>query len=137
MRRLTKKERVIMDHFWKQGPMFVRDLLNLYPEPHPTFNTLASQVRTLEKDGFLRRELFGNSYRYAPLLSEQEYGRRTLSGTVEGASDPQTFIPRLVQFYREGRFPVDKLAVYYPFEDFQQAFADSRSGKAIKPILVF
>ena len=47
MRRLTKKERIIMDHFWKQGPMFVRDLLNSYPDPKPTFNTLASQVRTL------------------------------------------------------------------------------------------
>ena len=83
MRRLTKKERVIMDHFWKLGPLFVRDLLNLYPEPRPAFNTVASQVRTLEKDGFLKRDLFGNSYRYTPLLSEREYGRKTLSGTVE------------------------------------------------------
>ena len=62
---------------------------------------------------------------------------RTLAGTVEGAAEPQSFIPRLVQFYKEGRFPVDKIAAYYPFEDFRQAFADSRSGKAIKPILVF
>ena len=83
MRRLTKKERVIMDHFWAKGPLFVRDLLNLYPEPRPTFNTLASQVRTLEKDGFLSRELLGNSYRYSPLMSERDYGRKTLSGAVE------------------------------------------------------
>ena len=108
MRRLTKKERVIMDHFWKQGPMFVRDLLNLYPEPHPTFNTLASQVRTLEKDGFLRRELFGNSYRYAPLLSEQEYGRRTLSGTVEDFFG-NSYLDVLSSLVREEKISLEEL----------------------------
>lgn len=62
---------------------------------------------------------------------------RTLAGTVEGAAEPQTFIPKLVQFYKEGRFPVDKLATYYPFDQIHQAFADSASGKSIKPILLF
>ena len=62
---------------------------------------------------------------------------RTLAGTVEGAAEPQTFIPKLVQFYKEGLFPVDKLAAYYPFEQIHQAFADSASGKSIKPILLF
>lgn len=62
---------------------------------------------------------------------------RSLAGTVEGAANPQVFIPRLVQFYREGRFPVDKLASYYPFDQIHQAFADSAGGKAIKPILLF
>ena len=62
---------------------------------------------------------------------------RSLEGTVEGASNPQTFIPRLVQFYKEGLFPVDKLVTYYPFRDIQKAFAESHSGKAIKPILLF
>ena len=62
---------------------------------------------------------------------------RTLTGTVEGAAEPQTFIPKLVQFYKEGLFPVDKLAAYYPFDQVHQAFADSASGKSIKPILLF
>ena len=62
---------------------------------------------------------------------------RSLEGTVEGAANPQTFIPRLVQFYKEGKFPVDKLVTYYPFGEIDRAFAESHSGKAIKPILVF
>ncbi len=62
---------------------------------------------------------------------------RSLEGTVEGASNPQVFIPQLVRFYKEGLFPVDKLAAYYSFDQIDQAFADSASGKTIKPILVF
>jgi len=62
---------------------------------------------------------------------------RSLQGTVEGAANPQVFIPRLVEFYKQGLFPVDKLANYYSFDQIDQAFADSASGKTIKPILVF
>ena len=32
---------------------------------------------------------------------------------------------------------MDKLAVCYPFDQIHQAFEDSRTGKSIKPILVF
>ena len=61
----------------------------------------------------------------------------SFAGTVEGASNPPIFIPRLVQYFKEGRFPVDKLATYYAFDDIQRAMEDARSGKAIKPILLF
>lgn len=61
---------------------------------------------------------------------------RTLMGLVEGGSNPQTFIPQLVKFYKEGRLPVDKLVKFYKFEDIEQAFADSKSGKTIKPVLL-
>lgn len=61
---------------------------------------------------------------------------RTLSGLVEGGSNPQTFIPQLVQYYKEGRLPVDKLVKYYKFDEIEQAFADSKSGVTIKPVLL-
>jgi aryl-alcohol dehydrogenase len=61
----------------------------------------------------------------------------TLKGVTEGASNPQTFIPKLVQYYNEGRLPVDKLIDLYKFEDIEKAFEDSHSGKTVKPILVY
>jgi aryl-alcohol dehydrogenase len=60
----------------------------------------------------------------------------SLVGATEGCSNPQTFIPRLVQFFKEGRLPVDKLIKFYPFEDIEQAFEDSHKGITIKPILL-
>ena len=61
---------------------------------------------------------------------------RTLMGLVEGGSNPQTFIPKLVKFYKEGRLPVDKMVKYYKFDDIVQAFEDSKSGVTIKPVLL-
>ena len=108
MRRLTKKERIIMDHFWKQGPMFVRDLLNSYPDPKPTFNTLASQVRTLEQDGFLKRDLLGNAYRYSPSISEHEYGRKTISGTIEDYFN-NSYLDVIHSLVKEERISLEEL----------------------------
>ena len=35
MKRLTAKEEEIMRIFWKEGAMFVRELLKYYDEPKP------------------------------------------------------------------------------------------------------
>ena len=61
----------------------------------------------------------------------------TLTGLCEGASNPQTFIPELVRYYKEGRLPVDKLVKFYDFKDIEKAFDDSHKGVTIKPILHF
>jgi aryl-alcohol dehydrogenase len=61
----------------------------------------------------------------------------TLCGVTEGGSNPQTFIPKLVNFFKEGKLPVDKLVKFYDFNDIEQAFEDSHTGKTIKPILTF
>ena len=61
----------------------------------------------------------------------------TLAGLCEGASNPQTFIPELVRYYKEGRLPVNKLNKFYAFQDIEKAFKDSCDGITIKPILRF
>lgn len=61
----------------------------------------------------------------------------TLAGLSEGASNPQTFIPELVTYYKEGRLPVDRLVKFYDFKDIEKAFDDSHSGTTIKPVLRF
>lgn len=61
-------------------------------------------------------------------------GKRIV-GTVQGDSVPQLYIPRLVQFYKEGKFPFDKLVKFYEFEDINKAFEDSKTGVTIKPIV--
>ena len=56
-------------------------------------------------------------------------------GVIEGDSVPRVFIPKLVEFYKAGKFPFDKLVKFYDFEDINQAFEDSANGTAVKPIL--
>ena len=61
----------------------------------------------------------------------------TLTGLCEGGSNPQTFIPELVNYFKEGRLPVNKLNKFYAFKDIEKAFRDSHDGVTIKPILRF
>jgi aryl-alcohol dehydrogenase len=61
-------------------------------------------------------------------------GRRIM-GIVQGDVVSRTFIPELIELYRQGRFPFDRLVKFYPFEEVNQAMADSESGITIKPIL--
>lgn len=61
----------------------------------------------------------------------------TFKMIVQGSSVPQVFVPRLIELWREGRFPVDKLTRAYKLEDINAAFEASLSGAVVKPIIVF
>ena len=60
----------------------------------------------------------------------------SLHGIVQGFSVPQKFIPKLIRYQEEGRFPYEKLVTTYRFEDINQAMADAESGAAVKPVLL-
>jgi aryl-alcohol dehydrogenase len=62
---------------------------------------------------------------------------RTLRGVVQGDSAPRTSIPLLVELWKQGRFPFDRLITTYRFEEINEAAAASLSGEAIKPVLLF
>ena len=56
---------------------------------------------------------------------------------VEGDADPQTFIPQLIELYRAGMLPLDRLIKQFPFERINEAFAAATDGSVIKPVVVF
>lgn len=60
---------------------------------------------------------------------------KSMIGVIEGDSVPRVFIPKLVEFYKAGKFPFDKLVTFYSFDQINQAFEDSANGTAVKPIL--
>lgn len=60
---------------------------------------------------------------------------KTVMGVIEGDSIPQVFIPQLVNYFKRGMFPFDKLTKVYEFEQINEAFEDSKNGSTIKPIV--
>lgn len=68
-------------------------------------------------------------------LSQLMLGGRSVRGLVQGDSEPHEFIPRLIELYRAGRFPLNKLVTIYPFEKIAEAMHDSETGRTIKPVL--
>lgn len=73
---------------------------------------------------------------WAPKMFPMLSGGRTLKGVLGGDADPQQMIPALIEHWRAGRFPFDRLLAFYPFEEIGRAFDDARSGRVIKPVLV-
>lgn len=53
---------------------------------------------------------------------------KTIRGSIEGDADPQKFVPQLVDWYRAGRFPVDKIVTVFPFADFNDAVRSLSDG---------
>ena len=60
---------------------------------------------------------------------------KSVVGAVEGNCVPQEFLPRLIALYHQGRFPLDKMITFYPFEDINEAMEDGEKGRVIKAIL--
>lgn len=60
---------------------------------------------------------------------------RTLRGIIEGDANSDVFIPRLIELYKQGRFPFDKLIKFYSLDEINQAAADSENGSTLKPVL--
>ena len=108
MKRLTTKEREIMDLYWQHGPMFVKELLEYYDEPRPHFNTLSTTVRILEKKGFLDHKQYGTSYQYYPLVTEKEYGRSSLTGIIRDYFN-DSYMSAVSAFVKEEKISVDEL----------------------------
>ena len=85
MEKLTPREEELMRCFWTRGPLFVRELVALWPEPKPHFNTLSTMVRGLEAKGYVGHKAYGGTYQYYPLVSEEEFSRKTLKGVDNSA----------------------------------------------------
>jgi aryl-alcohol dehydrogenase len=72
---------------------------------------------------------------WKPAMFPMLAGGRRLQGILGGDAAPQLAIPMLIEFYRQGRLPFDRLLRFYPFEHIAEAFRDMEHGIAIKPVL--
>jgi len=58
-------------------------------------------------------------------------------GIVEGDSIPTEFIPELIDMYRAGDLPYDRLITTFAFHDINKALDAMHQQRVIKPVLVF
>lgn len=84
MERLTQPEEEAMQALWQLNGGFIKDVLEKLPEPKPPYTTLASTVKNLEKKAYVRSEKLGNSYRYLPMIKQEDYKKRFMKGFVGG-----------------------------------------------------
>jgi aryl-alcohol dehydrogenase len=75
----------------------------------------------------------GESYPFSP--SAVFVRAANLRGIIQGSAVPATFLPKLLELSRQGRFPYERLITSYRFDEINKAFADVKSGRVIKPVL--
>jgi len=61
----------------------------------------------------------------------------TYRGCHQGDSVPRVMIPKLIHLSRRGLLPFQELFQYYRFDEYERALHDLKSGKCIKPVLLF
>lgn len=108
MEKLTPKEEEVLEIFWKKGPQYVRDIVEMYDDPKPHFNTISTIVRTLEDKGYVSHEQQGKSYRYFAVVAEEDMGKKSLSSIV-GKYFKNSYLRVVSSFVEDGNIPVDDL----------------------------
>jgi aryl-alcohol dehydrogenase len=73
---------------------------------------------------------------WSPKMFAMLAGGRQLRGILGGDAAPRLFLPKLIEYWRQGRFPFDRLIQTYRFDEIGRAFEDAASGKVIKPVLL-
>ncbi|KAK7223391.1 hypothetical protein V2G26_011394 [Clonostachys chloroleuca] len=62
---------------------------------------------------------------------------KTLLGSVQGDAVASVYVPRMIQWYREGLFPIDRLIKFYRAEDVNLALEEMKVGKTVKPVILW
>ena len=96
MQKLTNAEAEIMNWLWQLGRGTVSQLMAIMPQPAPPQSTISSFIRILEKKGFVGHEAYGKTHVYFPMISKDDYGRRSLGELVRDYFDGSA--SRLVSF---------------------------------------
>ena len=60
---------------------------------------------------------------------------RTVRGVIQGDSQPDEFIPQLVDLMMAGKLPAERMMTFYDLADINRAAKDSSEGRTIKPVL--
>ncbi|HEK19125.1 MULTISPECIES: BlaI/MecI/CopY family transcriptional regulator [unclassified Mucilaginibacter] len=89
IKELTRAEEQIMQVLWQLEKGFVKDVLDVLPEPKPAYNTVSTIIRILETKGFVSHNAYGKSHEYYPIVSKDQYkdfaAEKLLSGYFDNS----------------------------------------------------
>ena len=94
---LTRAEEQIMQVLWQLEKGFVKDVLDVLPEPKPAYNTVSTIIRILETKGFVDHNAFGKSHAYYPVVSKEDYKNFAADKLLTGYFDNS--VNRILSFF--------------------------------------
>jgi BlaI family penicillinase repressor len=83
MEKLTPQEEELMQVIWQFGEGSVKTFLQEMIDPKPPYTTAASTIKNLEKKGFVKSRLLGNTYIYSSTVTEEAYKQTFMQGFIQ------------------------------------------------------
>jgi predicted transcriptional regulator len=80
---LSKAEKLLMEIIWKNDKVYMKDILESYPEPKPATTTIATLLKRMQDKKFIGYQLFGNSRQYYPLVKKRDYFSKHVKGIIK------------------------------------------------------
>jgi predicted transcriptional regulator len=80
---LSKAEKLLMEIIWKNEKVYMKDILESYPEPKPATTTIATLLKRIQDKKFIGYQLFGNSRQYYPLVKKRDYFSKHVKGIIK------------------------------------------------------
>ena len=71
-----------MEIIWKHEKVFMKDIIENYPDPKPATTTVATLLKRMQDKGFVGYELFGNSRQYHALVRKTDYFSKHVKGII-------------------------------------------------------
>ena len=105
---LTKAEEQVMHILWKLEKGFVNDILKEMPSPKPSYNTVSTIVRILEKKQFVSYKAYGKTHEYFPAISKKEYTNITADKMLKNYFEG-SFEKMISFFVKEKKLKVNDL----------------------------
>jgi len=83
IKKLAKREEQFMQALWTLEKAFVKEIIDILPEPKPHYNTVSTIVRILKDKGFIGHKEFGRTHQYFPLVSKEDYQKLAVNDVVD------------------------------------------------------
>jgi BlaI family penicillinase repressor len=97
IKELTRAEEQIMQVLWQLKKGFVKDVIDILPEPKPAYNTVSTIIRILETKGFVDHTAYGKSHEYYPIISKDYYQNFAADKLLNGYFDNS--VKRMFSFF--------------------------------------
>lgn len=81
--KLTKTEEQLMEIIWTKETVFMKELIEHYPEPKPATTTIATLLKRMQDKGFVGYKIFGNSRQYYPLVKKSDYFSKHIKNIIK------------------------------------------------------
>ena len=81
--QLTEKEEELMQLLWMHGTLPISSLVELYPNPKPHFNTVATVMRRLEAKGFVAHNDISGTFQYYAVAKKEDFRSRSFGNFIK------------------------------------------------------